>query len=102
MDGYLPRARATPGGQCFVFADGQRLSKPKLNSLLKVLVREIGVPSENYSTHSFRMGAATTAAAAVESRVCTHGVTYNLQTIHRVVDASMFATERSCSFGVRM
>ena len=64
MDGYLSRAMAKPGNQCFVFADGQRLLKPKFSSLLKVLAREIGVPSENYSTHSFRIGAATTAAAA--------------------------------------
>ena len=40
------------------------MSKSKFNSLLKLLANQIGVPLDNYSTHSFRIGAATTAAVA--------------------------------------
>ena len=40
------------------------MTKQKLNQLVKEMSRHVGLGPERYSTHSFRIGAATTAAAA--------------------------------------
>ena len=61
---YLGRPRGSSSGPCFVFREGQPLTKQKLNQLVKEMSRHVGLGLERYSTHSFRIGAATTAAAA--------------------------------------
>ena len=47
----------------FVFQDGSVLTRSKLTSRLREAVASIGLKPEGYSGHSFRIGAASTAAA---------------------------------------
>ena len=49
-------------GPLFLFHDGTTLSKPRLIASLRRVLQEVGVDSSKYSGHSFRIGAATTAA----------------------------------------
>ncbi len=51
-------------GPLFRFADGSPLTKRSLNMLVKTLSQRVGITPDRYSTHSFRIGAATTAATA--------------------------------------
>ena len=51
-------------GALFCFANGARLSKCRLTQLVKVLAGRSGVDPASYASHSFRIGAATMAAAA--------------------------------------
>ena len=54
-----------PGqGALFCFANGARLSKCRLTQLVKALAGRSGVDPARYASHSFRIGAATVAAAA--------------------------------------
>ena len=56
---------AHPGqGPLFTFANGSQLSKYHLTRLIKALAGRSGIAPDRYSSHSFRIGAATTAAAA--------------------------------------
>ena len=57
---------ASPSGQgpVFCFSSGAPLTRPRLNALIRELAVRSGVPPERYSSHSFRIGAASTAAAA--------------------------------------
>ena len=58
-------ARRPPGpGPLFQFLTGAPLARRNLNHLIKHLARRVGVEVERYATHSFRIGAATTSAAA--------------------------------------
>ncbi|XP_032220413.2 uncharacterized protein LOC116603397 [Nematostella vectensis] len=57
--GYLTR-RGGPPGPLFVMESGQPLSRQKLTSWLREILQLEGVPG-NYSSHSFRIGAATVA-----------------------------------------
>ena len=50
-------------GPLFKFKDGRALSRPRLVSELRKALAEAGLKPENYAGHSFRIGAATTAAA---------------------------------------
>ena len=51
-----------PGaGPLFVYQDGTPLSRPQLSSFLQTILQLAGVPGK-FSGHSFRIGAATTAA----------------------------------------
>ena len=47
-----------------MFSDGTSLSRPRLVSALRQVLSTVGVDSSHYSGHSFRIGAATAAAAA--------------------------------------
>ena len=47
-----------------VFNSGQYLTRAKLTAIFRVLVRCLDIPIEHYASHSFRIGAATTAAEA--------------------------------------
>ena len=49
-------------GPLFQFKDGRALTRPLLVSELRKALAEAGLKPENYAGHSFRIGAATTAA----------------------------------------
>ena len=51
-------------GPVFQSRAGLQLTRPWLNALIRELVSRMGQPPERYSFHSFRIGAASTAAAA--------------------------------------
>ncbi len=51
-------------GPLFNLQSGAPLSRERLNKLIHVLAAGCGLPERRYSSHSFRIGAATTAAAA--------------------------------------
>ena len=62
MLAYLA-VRGFDHGPLFRSEDGQPLTRAKLVSLLKATLTAAGIDSTHYSGHSFRIGAATTAAA---------------------------------------
>ena len=49
-------------GPLFFFEDGSTLSRPRLVQSLHQVLSSLGVDDSSYSEHSFRIGAATTAA----------------------------------------
>ena len=57
-------ARPSAPGPLFVFQDGRPLSRPKLVAAVRQALCVSGVDTSRYSGHSFRIGAATTAAQA--------------------------------------
>ncbi len=59
---YLAR-RPPVGGPLFLTAAGTPLTKPKLIALIRDTLQRAGIQAAAYSGHSFRIGAATTAAA---------------------------------------
>ena len=61
MLGYLAMRPQVPGF-LFLFHDGTTLSRPRLCQELHRVLRSAGVDVTGYSGHSFRIGAATTAA----------------------------------------
>ena len=60
---YLAIRPSTPG-PFFVFSDGSPLSRERLISALSQALKDSGVDTLNFKGHSFRIGAATTAAKA--------------------------------------
>ena len=60
---YLALRPVTPG-PLFIFQDGSTLSNRKLSSALNAALGAAGINSGKYMGHSFRIGAATAAAAA--------------------------------------
>ena len=61
MVAYLA-ARGNPPGPLFLYEDGSPLSCPHLMAAVRSCLRAGGVREELYLGHSFRIGAATTAA----------------------------------------
>ena len=59
---YLAR-RTVDEGPLFILASGQPLTRQKLVDLVKQAIKRAGIDPSHYSGHSFRIGAATTAAA---------------------------------------
>ena len=55
--------RGSGEGPLFRLKDGQPLTRPRLVSLLRKALASVGLVPGNYAGHSFRSGAATTAAA---------------------------------------
>ena len=53
--------RGNSGGPLFLFQDGRPLSRALLTGWLREILARAGVPG-NFSSHSFRIGAATVAA----------------------------------------
>lgn len=60
--GYLSIRPPSPG-PLFIFDDGTPLSRPQLVLHLRHALSQLGISVANYSGHSFRIGAASTAAA---------------------------------------
>ena len=61
----LPGSSASP--QChplYFFSTEQFLTRDKVTSILRLLLQRLGFATESYASHSFRIGAATTAAEA--------------------------------------
>jgi hypothetical protein len=59
--GFMAVRPPTPG-PFFIFRDGSSLSKPRLILALRQVLHTAGVDDARFSGHSFRIGAATTAA----------------------------------------
>ena len=55
--------RGNEQGPLFKFADGRPLTRERLVSQLRTVLTEIGIKADQFAGHSFRIGAATTAAA---------------------------------------
>ena len=55
--------RGMDQGPLFQFADGRPLTRDRLVFQLRKLLEEVGIRSGQFAGHSFRIGAATTAAA---------------------------------------
>lgn len=56
--------RPAVDGPLFVFANGTPLTRDRLVEAVRHALQQAGVPAAGYSGHSFRIGAATTAAEA--------------------------------------
>ena len=56
-------ARGGEPGALFHFRDGRLLTRQRFVDAVKTALRHAGVEEEKYNSHSFRIGAATTAAA---------------------------------------
>ena len=54
--------RGSSEGPLFKFADGRYLIKERFTSTIHTALQQLGLASANYAGHSFRIGAATTAA----------------------------------------
>ena len=61
---HLLAASPSRQGPVFHFQNGTPLTRQNLNILIQELAGRSGIPPERYSSHSFRIGAASTAAAA--------------------------------------
>ena len=61
---YLILAPRLPHKPLFQFHNGSYLTRTALTTLLRRLLTQVGVNHLHYASHSFRIGAATTAAAA--------------------------------------
>ena len=64
MRDYLLQCKPAATGPLFTFSNGKWLSRVSLTKELRSTLQHCGLPAEHYYTHSFRIGAATTAAAA--------------------------------------
>ena len=62
MTHYLQHRRR--GGPLFIFANGRYLTRNSLTDILRYLLSSVSLDTDRFSSHSFRIGAATTAAAA--------------------------------------
>ena len=58
---HQPPPSATP---LYFFSTGQFLTRDKVTSILRLLLQRLGFATESYASHSFRIGAAATAAEA--------------------------------------
>ena len=61
--GYLGR-RGLKAGPLFMFEDGRLLTRARFVQAISTGLKEAGIEDLKYSSHSFRIGAPTTAAAA--------------------------------------
>ncbi len=68
MLGYL-RARGAGPGPLFRFKEGKPLTKPRFVSQVRETLQARGIDGSSYSGHSFRSGAATTAARGTSERL---------------------------------
>ena len=56
--------RGTSPGPFFTFPDSTPLTKARFVGIVRAALEELGLPREQFAGHSFRIGAATTAAQA--------------------------------------
>jgi len=61
MSGYLVQRGGTPG-PLFIFADGRLLTRDRFVSAVRAALAACNIDPSSYAGHSFRVGAATTAA----------------------------------------
>ena len=61
---YAAICSGQPSYAAFIFEDGLPLTRQRLTANLRVLLSAAGFAPEKYASHSFRIGGATTAAAA--------------------------------------
>ena len=61
---YAAVRSGEPSSPAFIFEDGSPLTRQRLTANLRVLLSAAGFAPEKYASHSFRIGGATTAAAA--------------------------------------
>ena len=61
---YLSTRSFNSTSPLYIFQSGNYLTRAKVTSILRTIFRRLGMPTEPYSSHSFRIGAATTAAEA--------------------------------------
>ena len=64
MKKYLDTIPKSCKGPLFVYANGKRLTRQHLTRELRYLLSRLGLNSSNYAGHSFRIGAATSAAVS--------------------------------------
>lgn len=64
MRDYLLQTEPDATAPLFTFANDKWLTRPTLTTELRSVLQQCGIQPQNYFTHSFRIGAATTAAAA--------------------------------------
>ncbi len=64
MRAFLCKRNHSRNGPLFVLQCGRFLTRRRVSFMLRVLLHSAGVDPTGYSSHSFRIGAATTAAAA--------------------------------------
>ena len=57
------QARGTTPGFLFTFENGRRLTRKRFVDLVREAMGKTGIPQDKYCGHSFRIGAATTAAS---------------------------------------
>ena len=64
--GILPylAIRGDHQGPLFVFKDGRSLTRHRFSTALNSLLRQLQIDAQSYNTHSFRIGAATSARQA--------------------------------------
>ena len=62
MRDYLLQSK--PADPLFIFTSGKWISRASLTEELRSVLQGCGLPADHYFKHSFRIGAATTAAAA--------------------------------------
>ena len=55
--------RGSRPGPLFIFSDGRLLTRKRFMELVRAALASAGIDQRNYCGHSFRIGAATTAAA---------------------------------------
>ena len=58
---HRPPGNSTP---LYIFSSGQFLTRDKVTAILRLQLQHLGFATESYAPHSFRIGAATTAAEA--------------------------------------
>ena len=61
---YLSVCPGTGSTPLYVYKSGLYLIRANVTTVLRTLLQRLGVPTELYASHSFRIGAATTAAEA--------------------------------------
>ena len=64
MQSYIAIHQHRLSSPAFIFQDGSLLTRQRLAVLLRELLLHAGFDPDKYASHSFRIGAATTAAAA--------------------------------------
>jgi len=70
MRDYLLQCKPAATGPLFTFTNGKWLSRASRTKELRSVLQGFGLPADHYFTHSFPIGAATTAGAAgVPSRL---------------------------------
>ena len=61
---YLSLRSVSGASPLYVFQSGAYLTRAKVTSTLRTLLERLNIPTELYASHSFRIGATTTAAEA--------------------------------------